>query len=102
MSGWWKSNRRQELPANWDQIRREVLRRCKYQCEHVSKSGVRCTQVATDVDHAFHRDEHRPEFLQGLCAEHHKRKTAGESWAARSGARYKGKRKRESGGLGAL
>lgn len=102
MSGWKNSNRRQELPKDWQKIRAIARLRADGRCEHVSASGVRCTRRGTDADHAFDRDNHSPFAIQWLCPEHHKRKTARESWAARAAARYKGRRKRDTQGPGAL
>lgn len=98
--GWASSKRREELPKDW-QARRAMARlRAGGQCEHVSKSGVRCKRRGTDADHALDRDNH--DVLQWLCPEHHRRKTARESWAALSSKRYKGRRKRDDRGAGAL
>ena len=69
-------------------------------CEHVSPSGFRCKRKGTDADHASHRDDH--DDLQWLCPDHHKRKTARESWFAKSRNRRKGKRIRKDDRPGAL
>ena len=101
-SNWWKSNRRQELPPDWSKIRERVLKRCGYRCEFRSESGVRCWGTATDVDHALGKWIHDDNALQGLCSEHHKRKTAEESRDAKRAKRRKGERKRRDDRPGAL
>lgn len=101
-SNWRTSNRRSELPDDWKLIRRKVLERCGRRCEHVSDSGVRCRQPATDVDHRDDRDYHGTDGLQGLCPDHHKRKTAAESREARVAKRRKGARRRRDDRPGAL
>lgn len=101
-SNWWKSNRREELPPDWARIRQRVLRRCGFRCEHVSQGGIRCSGTATEVDHALGRNIHDDNALQGLCHEHHKRKTAEESRDAKRGKRRKGARRRRDDRPGAL
>lgn len=100
MSGWKGSNRRKELPANWEQLRAEARRRAGGRCEHVSKSGVRCSQPGTDADHRSNRWDHSD--LQWLCREHHNRKTAQESSRARSRQRGRGRRRRRDDRPGRL
>lgn len=101
-SNWHTSNRRDELPPNWHKIRARVLKRCGYRCEHVSPDGIRCSGTATDVDHALGRFIHDDNALQGLCHEHHKRKTAEESRQAKAAKRRKGERRRRDDRPGAL
>lgn len=50
------------------------------------RSGKRCHDPATDVDHIEHGDNDAIANLQGLCAWHHKRKS-GREGAAASAAR---------------
>lgn len=101
-SGWHRSGRRQELPKDWQKLRALARVRADGRCEHVSSSGARCKRRGTDLDHAFNRDNHSLHALQWLCPEHHKRKTAMESWAARLGAKTKGKRQRRDDNPSAL
>lgn len=102
MSGWKGSNRRKELPRNWKQIRMEVRRRSRGQCEWVSPDGVRCRKAAVDVDHWVHRENHAPAFLRDLCRTHHNWKTSQESRAGKVSRRRKGERKRRDDFPGAL
>lgn len=101
-SNWWKSNRRQELPADWAQIRERVRKRAGGRCEWVSPSGFRCKERGTDCDHALGRMIHDENALQWLCPHHHKRKTAEESRDAKRAKRRKGERKRRDDRPGAL
>lgn len=101
-SNWWKSNRRQELPADWAKIRERVRRRAGGRCEHRSPSGYRCKARGTDADHALGRDIHDENALQWLCPTHHKRKTAEESREAKRAIRRKGARQRKDDRPGAL
>lgn len=100
--GWKGSNRREELPDDWQVRRLKVKERAGGRCEHVSAAGVRCSRAGTDADHALGRWDHRIEALQWLCPEHHKRKTGQESWAAKRAQRRKGKRERKDDRPGAL
>ena len=81
---WSSSDRREELPSNWDKLRQEALdrdgRRCRW-------SG--CGQPATDVDHVRRGNDHRLQNLQSLCAWHHQIKTNQESAAERREQRAK-------------
>lgn len=84
MTGRWaSSDRRSELPPDWPRIRRRVLRRDGYRCTWV-EVGVRCSALATDVDHAGERMDHSDESLRSLCEPHHKAKTQAEAAAARA------------------
>lgn len=100
--GWHRSNRRKELPPDWQKIRALAKVRAGGRCEHIGPSGARCTRQGTDADHAFDRDVHSLAALQWLCPEHHKRKTASESWGAKLSKRRKGARQRRNDHPGAL
>ena len=84
---WEGSNRRAELPPNWQKIRKRVLRRDGYQCRYVSQTGARCRDLATDVDHVGHKMNHELENLQALCSFHHSKKTGAQGSAASTAAR---------------
>lgn len=91
-SGGWKgSDRKDRLPPDWDERRRERLKRDGYRCTWRLKSGERCPRQATDVDHrAAETDDHSIEALQSLCAHHHGKKSAREgnaAWARRKASR---------------
>jgi 5-methylcytosine-specific restriction endonuclease McrA len=77
------SARRQELPHDWDTIRKRVLDRDNHQCQHRRSSGRICGQPANQVDHWRDRDDHRDEALWALCRWHHTQKTQQESADAR-------------------
>jgi len=54
------STRRQRLPANWNTLRRQVLRRDNYTCHICGRYGPR-------VDHVIAGDDHRPSNLAPIC-----------------------------------
>lgn len=99
-SNWGKSNRRQELPADWRKRRAECKRRAGGRCEYVGPSGARCANPGTDADHALSRNN--DDVLMWLCPDHHKRKTAVESREAKVAKRRRGARKRRDDRPGAL
>lgn len=81
MPGWVNSDRRDRLPPEWPQMRRDTLKAAGWQCQ-AKEDGVRCTERATDVDHKVRGDDHRPENRQALCERHHDRKSGQEGAAA--------------------
>lgn len=83
---WENSDRKARLPANWAALRQIVLTRCGGRCEEHMRSGKRCRDRATDVDHIVPGDDHSVGNLRGICAWHHKRKS-GQEGAAASAAR---------------
>ncbi|MCW2898500.1 MAG: hypothetical protein JWO67_765 [Streptosporangiaceae bacterium] len=87
---WSTSSRRQELPRDWAQIRRRVLRRDHYQCQQPG-----CNDQATDVDHVSDPDDHDDANLQSLCADHHRAKTLNEAQAAMAATRARARHPRE-------
>ncbi|WP_411140259.1 HNH endonuclease [Streptomyces sp. x-80] len=82
---WSSSNRRAELPTDWDSsVRPRILARDSQQCVATMRDGGRCPATAgLEVDHIGDRHDHRDANLQTLCSWHHKHKTARESAAAR-------------------
>lgn len=84
MNAWEGSTRADRLPDNWGQLRQIVLKRCKNRCEETMRSGKRCHDKATEVDHITPGDDHSLSNLQGLCTWHHARKTAIEGNDART------------------
>ena len=66
----WNNYRKQQLPSNWEALKRQVKQRAKNQCEAVDK-GHRCPEQGSECHHAGAPDDHRPESLQWLCADHH-------------------------------
>jgi len=81
---WEGSTRKERLPDNWPQLRAIVLQRCGGRCEILMRSGKRCHDKATDVDHIIHGDDHSLDNLQGICRWHHNRKSSAEGNAART------------------
>lgn len=79
---WSNSTRRERLPADWKTIRRRILKRDGYMCQHELPNGTLCLDSATDVDHKRRGDDHRDSNLQSLCYLHHARKSAGEGGQA--------------------
>lgn len=89
MGGWAGSDRRSRLPKDWPRIRNRVLKRDGHRCTHTDYRGVRCPEIATDVDHIIPGDDHSEANLRSLCEWHHKKKSSGEGGAARAAARKK-------------
>ena len=75
----WDDYRRQQLPSNWETLKRQVKQRAKGQCEAVER-GTRCQDQGTECHHAGAPNDHRPESLQWLCADHHEAITQRQSW----------------------
>lgn len=84
---WESSDRRSRLPPNWDSLRRAVLIRCGGRCEMLKKSGQRCWDKATDVDHIRAGDDNSLENLRGICTWHHRKKSSAEGLAAQADLR---------------
>lgn len=84
MPGWQNSDRRDFLPANWEQLRQERFRIDGYRCTGKNDSdGSRCTGPAEECDHIGRRTDHRIEMLRSLCEWHHARKSSAEGARAR-------------------
>ncbi|WP_430517304.1 HNH endonuclease [Glutamicibacter creatinolyticus] len=78
---WSTSSRREELPDNWPELRSIVIHRASGRCEARHKSGRRCWDKGTDVDHIRpHAEGGSDELsnLQLLCQWHHGRKSSAE------------------------
>lgn len=86
MGQWQGSDRRERLPSNWPVIRKRVLRRDDHRCTW-RHDGVRCVEIATDVDHIRRGDDHADENLRSLCGWHHNKKSSSEGGAARAAIR---------------
>lgn len=80
-AGWAGSDRRDRLPADWQEIRAQVLARDGWMCQ--LRFVARCTGTATDADHIMAGDDHRLENLQAACRPCHAHKSALEGAAAR-------------------
>lgn len=80
---WETSNRKEELPDDWETLRRRILERDHYRCTWRLPSGKRCPRRANQVDHRKPGDDHSPQNLQSLCEHHHGRKSAREGYTAK-------------------
>lgn len=88
MPGWEGSRRRQQLPKDWDKVRRRVLIRDQRSCRWIREdTGRRCGEHATEVDHIKAGGSDEEWNLQALCEYHHQRKSSSEGGAARAAAR---------------
>lgn len=74
------------LPADWKRRRATVLERDRHRCQ---LAGPRCVGVATEVDHAQHRDDHRLTSLRAVCHPCHASRTAQQSADSRAARRYR-------------
>lgn len=83
---WATSDRRDRLPADWEQRRQSVKRRAGGRCEKTT-NGKRCPQPGTECDHRDRGDDHRLSNLQWLCTDHHRAKTIAEAQQARNAMR---------------
>ena len=97
---WTTSNRRQRLPKNWNELRKQILQTTNGKCAGLATPGwgtgywadgpqgtpyagprwhhTNCTTHATDVDHIQRGDSNRPDNLQPLCHTCHAAKTTAE------------------------
>lgn len=88
MPGWAGSDRRQELPDDWERRRKRVLARDGYRCTerltHPTGDTERCPSPATDVDHIRPGGDHSYGNLRALCSWHHQKKSSAEGGIARA------------------
>jgi 5-methylcytosine-specific restriction protein A len=83
MPGWTGSDRHDRLPPDWARRRARVLARDGRQCTHTrADTGLRCSAIATDVDHVEPGDDHSDSNLTSLCHHHHLRKSGAEGGRA--------------------
>ena len=96
MSGGWSgrsaTNRRDELPPDWADLRADQLLRDGYRCVWPLPSGERCPNEATDVDHCGSKWDHSK--LRSLCSVHHDKRTALQGSLAARSSRAVPKRRR--------
>lgn len=88
MSGGWKlsegkETRKERLPSNWDALKVIVKARAGGRCQIIMRSGKRCHDPGTDVDHIQRGDNHDLANLQLICNWHHGQKTSREANAAK-------------------
>jgi 5-methylcytosine-specific restriction enzyme A len=72
---WAGSNRRHELPPDWDRRRRTVLAR-----DPICKCG---NALSTEVHHIGDPHDHSLDELEGICAQCHREETQRQAQAAR-------------------
>lgn len=80
---WAGSDRASRLPANWQAIRRQVLRRDRHTCQ--ACHGERCGNQRLEVDHIDRGDDHSLANLQTLGHDCHLAKSLHEATQARAG-----------------
>lgn len=81
--GWIGSQRKSELPADWQsRIRPAIIARDSSRCRWI-ESGRRCAAQGTDVDHVGDKDDHSLSNLRLLCSFHHKKRTSAQGHAAK-------------------
>lgn len=83
MPNWEGSNRKQELPANWRELRRKVATRAGFRCQGIV-DGQRCANRGSHCDHIERGMDHSVENLQWLCPDCHNRKSGREGAQARA------------------
>lgn len=82
MAGWAGSDRRSRLPNDWPKRRNQVLKRDGKRCTHLDDRGIRCPEIATEVDHIVAGDNHDLSNLRSLCTYHHLKKSGSEGGSA--------------------
>lgn len=94
MPGWQGSNRREQLPANWSALRRQVFRRDGYRCTATDPAtGERCPEPAEECDHIGDNRNHDLANLRSLCAWHHSRRSGRQGAAAAAAIRRRNAKK---------
>lgn len=93
MPGWQSSNRRNELPPDWQAIRKRILRRDDNACQWVIEGHGPCLRPANEVDHRQRGSDHSDANLRALCSWHHQRKSSSEGAAVTAAQRRVIKRK---------
>lgn len=92
MPGWNGSRRRDELPPNWGQLKKQAKARAGGRCERKT-NGVRCDRAGKELHH-IKRDVHDLRWLEWLCPEHHRIETIKQAKAAQR-AKYQAARYRQ-------
>lgn len=72
---WETSDRRQELPSNWNGLVSQVKSRDGGRCVWRLPSGKRCPRAGRDVDHIGDPSDHSLRNLRLLCGDHHDART---------------------------
>lgn len=89
---WDYSQRRQELPPNWESIRRQVIARDKACVWRDEPSSPPCGRQGHTVDHIAPNGPHTLQNLRLLCKYHNDRRTSLQ--AVQERARRRGLRRR--------
>ena len=99
MPDWRGSTRKESLPPDWETaIRPRILKRDRYQCQHVRYDTERkCGAFANQVDHIGDRNDHRDSNLQSLCQHHHQLKSSSQGGTAAATRRQAAKKRRHPG-----
>lgn len=83
MSGRWSSsNRRSQLPSDWEQRREQVKARARGLCEAVAHVA-QCDGIGRECDHHADPNDHAIENLRWLSSPCHAAKTQREAQAAK-------------------
>jgi 5-methylcytosine-specific restriction endonuclease McrA len=78
---WSSSNRRQELPKDWElKYRLPVLSAAGWLCQI---DGPGCSRAATDVDHIRRGNDHSRSNLRAACKSCHSKKSSAEGVSRR-------------------
>jgi 5-methylcytosine-specific restriction enzyme A len=89
---WASSNRRAELPADWEWRRGETKKRAGGRCEAMSQitgdrkeyaHGTRCERKGSECDHTGDKMDHSLDKLEWLCWLHHRNRTQKQATDAR-------------------
>lgn len=75
---WEGSDRRQELPPDWDKRRAFVFARDGHRCTWRNVYGDRCDGPAEECDHIRPGNDHSYANLRSLCSYHHGKKSGAE------------------------
>lgn len=79
MPGWEGSTRKERLPSDWQERRRQVMLRDRRRCQWRDVPGGQiCGLQGNQVDHIVRGDNHELSNLQVLCEPHHRIKSARE------------------------
>lgn len=90
---WNSSNRRQELPKDWEaNYRIPVLSAAGWRCQI---AGPGCIRVATEVDHIKRGTDHSRSNLRAACRRCHSKKSSAEGVNRRRELKALGKRPEE-------
>lgn len=79
---WSTSQRKTELPANWQSLRAQAKARAGGVCERRDTTGTRCTAQGRELHHTGDKHDHRLENLQWICPPHHQEETNRQAKAA--------------------